>query len=127
MQIKCYMKQLLKGLAHCHRQGVLHRDLKAANLLINNEGDLKLADFGLARKFREGDKDSRFTNRVITLWYRWGAALCTWCAAVDPPANAMLELLSFHCAVTISFFHHVGEERLKVKVFGFSSYCLVCI
>ncbi|CAL8470770.1 g10312 [Coccomyxa elongata] len=69
-QIKCYMKQLLKGLAHCHHQGVLHRDLKAANLLINNEGGLKLADFGLARKFREGDKDSRFTNRVITLWYR---------------------------------------------------------
>lgn len=72
-QIKCYMKQLLKGLAHCHHQGVLHRDLKAANLLINNEGGLKLADFGLARKFREGDKDSRFTNRVITLWYRCGA------------------------------------------------------
>ncbi|KAK9904109.1 hypothetical protein WJX75_004762 [Coccomyxa subellipsoidea] len=69
-QIKCYMKQLLKGLAHCHHQGVLHRDLKAANLLINNSGALKLADFGLARKFREGDKDSRFTNRVITLWYR---------------------------------------------------------
>ena len=70
MQIKCYMKQLLKGLAFCHHQGVLHRDLKAANLLINNQGDLKLADFGLARKFREGDNDSRFTNRVITLWYR---------------------------------------------------------
>lgn len=63
------MKQLLKGLSYCHKQGVLHRDLKAANLLLNNEGNLKLADFGLARKFREND-DSRFTNRVITLWYR---------------------------------------------------------
>lgn len=69
VQVKCYMKQLLKGLAYCHKQGVLHRDLKAANLLLNNEGKLKLADFGLARKFREND-DSRFTNRVITLWYR---------------------------------------------------------
>ena len=61
------MKQLLKGLHYCHEHGVLHRDLKASNLLINNKGCLKLGDFGLARAMR--DKDSgRYTNRVITLW-----------------------------------------------------------
>ena len=45
-QIKCFMKQLLEGLAYCHSQKVLHRDIKGSNLLINNEGMLKLADFG---------------------------------------------------------------------------------
>jgi hypothetical protein len=63
------MRQLLKGLGHCHAQNVLHRDLKAANLLINNKGQLKVADFGLARTFRDRE-DGKMTNRVITLWYR---------------------------------------------------------
>ncbi len=74
-QVKCYMRQLLAGLAYCHRSNVLHRDLKASNLLINNSGILKLADFGLARKYASTDKNERYTNRVITLWYR-----CASCA-----------------------------------------------
>ncbi|KAL6043182.1 Cyclin-dependent kinase C-1 [Balamuthia mandrillaris] len=67
-QIKCYMKQLLEGLHYCHKNNVLHRDIKGSNLLINNKGQLKLADFGLARPYNEQEKD--YTNRVITLWYR---------------------------------------------------------
>jgi len=67
------MKQLLQGLNYCHKRNVLHRDLKASNLLINNEGVLKLGDFGLARPYKQdaaGMRDRDFTNRVITLWYR---------------------------------------------------------
>lgn len=66
--IKCYMKQLLEGLHYCHANNVLHRDIKGSNLLINNKGELKLADFGLARPYTE--QQSNYTNRVITLWYR---------------------------------------------------------
>ena len=75
MQIKCYMKQLCNGLHQCHSRGILHRDLKASNLLINNQGQLKLADFGLARMMISHSEMPKFTNRVITLWYRCVAVM----------------------------------------------------
>ncbi|XP_024009994.1 probable serine/threonine-protein kinase At1g09600 [Eutrema salsugineum] len=68
-QIKCYMKQLLSGLEHCHSRGILHRDIKGSNLLVNNDGVLKIGDFGLAN-FYHPDQDQPLTSRVVTLWYR---------------------------------------------------------
>ncbi|TYH24393.1 hypothetical protein ES288_A03G088500v1 [Gossypium darwinii] len=68
-QIKCYMKQLLSGLDHCHSRGIMHRDIKGSNLLVNNEGILKIADFGLANFYGSG-KRQLLTSRVVTLWYR---------------------------------------------------------
>ncbi|KAF2312818.1 hypothetical protein GH714_040530 [Hevea brasiliensis] len=68
-QVKCYMKQLLCGLEHCHSRGVLHRDIKGSNLLIDNEGVLKIADFGLATFF-DPQRRVPMTSRVVTLWYR---------------------------------------------------------
>lgn len=59
---------MLNGIAKCHKHKVLHRDLKPQNLLINREGILKLADFGLARAF--GIPVKNFTHEVVTLWYR---------------------------------------------------------
>ena len=66
--VKSFMWQLLRGIAFCHDNRVLHRDLKPQNLLINNTGQLKLADFGLARAF--GIPVNTFSNKVVTLWYR---------------------------------------------------------
>ncbi|OZJ04266.1 Negative regulator of the PHO system [Bifiguratus adelaidae] len=66
--IKNFMYQLLKGIAYCHDNRVLHRDLKPQNLLINKRGELKLGDFGLARAF--GIPVNTFSNEVVTLWYR---------------------------------------------------------
>jgi serine/threonine protein kinase len=67
-KIKSFMFQLLRGVAFCHERHVLHRDLKPQNLLINKKGELKLADFGLARAF--GIPVNTFSNEVVTLWYR---------------------------------------------------------
>ena len=66
--LKSFLYQLLNGVAFCHRHRVLHRDLKPQNLLINREGKLKLADFGLARAF--GIPVRSYTHEVVTLWYR---------------------------------------------------------
>uniref|UniRef100_A0AA96NG63 [RNA-polymerase]-subunit kinase n=1 Tax=Phyllostachys edulis TaxID=38705 RepID=A0AA96NG63_PHYED len=68
-QVKCYMQQLLRGLEHCHSRHILHRDIKGSNLLIDNRGVLKIADFGLA-SFFDPEQRHPLTSRVVTLWYR---------------------------------------------------------
>ena len=66
-EIKCIMKQLLEGVEYLHNQKILHRDIKPANILLNDRGEVKLADFGLGRKFLDG---KNLTFKVVTLWYR---------------------------------------------------------
>uniref|UniRef100_A0A0N4ZAZ2 Fucosyltransferase n=1 Tax=Parastrongyloides trichosuri TaxID=131310 RepID=A0A0N4ZAZ2_PARTI len=65
---RLFLIQLLRGLAYCHKRKILHRDLKPQNLLINRVGELKLADFGLARAKSVPTKT--YSNEVVTLWYR---------------------------------------------------------
>lgn len=87
--IKSYLQMTLKGLAYCHKKWVLHRDMKPNNLLIGSNGQLKLADFGLARIF--GSPDRKFTHQVFARWYRapellfgtkqYGAGVDVWAAA----------------------------------------------
>ncbi|CDS13810.1 hypothetical protein LRAMOSA05984 [Lichtheimia ramosa] len=66
--IKSWMLMTLRGLDHCHRHFVLHRDMKPNNLLLTHDGVLKIADFGLARDW--GDPGRQMTSQVVTRWYR---------------------------------------------------------
>ena len=67
--VKSLTHQMLSGLSYLHKRAILHRDMKGSNILLNARGELKLADFGLARAYHRHRRND-YTNRVITLWYR---------------------------------------------------------
>ncbi|KAK8022133.1 hypothetical protein PG993_012900 [Apiospora rasikravindrae] len=68
-EVKTLLRQLGEGVAYLHAHWILHRDLKTSNLLLNNRGQLKIADFGMARYV--GDPaPPKLTQLVVTLWYR---------------------------------------------------------
>lgn len=77
--IKCIMMQLLEGINYVHQMNFLHRDIKAANILLDPQGVLKIADFGLARVYHgkapqkgkgSGGGSRSYTGLVVTRWYR---------------------------------------------------------
>ena len=95
-QIKCYLLQLLEGLRYLHNSHILHRDMKAANLLINNQGILQIADFGLARQYEGdvpvpghggGEGKREYTSLVVTRWYR--------------PPELLLQLRTYTTAIDV--------------------------
>ena len=67
-QVKCIMLQVFRGLRYLHGNFIVHRDLKVSNLLLTDEGCVKIADFGLARLY--GLPLKPMTPKVVTLWYR---------------------------------------------------------
>ncbi|RSL59145.1 hypothetical protein CEP54_007430 [Fusarium duplospermum] len=85
-EVKRLLLQLTSGIAYLHDNWILHRDLKTSNLLLNNRGQLRIADFGMARYV--GDPPPKLTQLVVTLWYRapelllgaksYGAAVDMW-------------------------------------------------
>ena len=67
-EIKTLLLQLGSAVEYLHKNWILHRDLKTSNILMNNRGQIKIADFGMARYY--GDPPPVLTQLVVTLWYR---------------------------------------------------------
>ncbi|KAH0833697.1 hypothetical protein AYO21_04443 [Fonsecaea monophora] len=67
-ETKTLMLQIVSGVEYLHTNWILHRDLKTSNLLLNNRGEIKLADFGMARYTSR--PPPKLTQLVVTLWYR---------------------------------------------------------
>lgn len=68
-QLRFYFYQILKGVKALHDKKVIHRDIKSANILIDNSGNVRIADFGLARVLKQS-ANVQYTKNVVTLWYR---------------------------------------------------------
>ncbi|XP_039625744.1 mitogen-activated protein kinase 12 [Polypterus senegalus] len=72
-RIQFLVYQILKGLKYIHSSGIIHRDLKPGNLAVNEDCELKILDFGLARQ-----ADSEMTGYVVTRWYRAPEVILNW-------------------------------------------------
>uniref|UniRef100_A0A8C0ZGM1 mitogen-activated protein kinase n=1 Tax=Cyanistes caeruleus TaxID=156563 RepID=A0A8C0ZGM1_CYACU len=72
-RIQFLVYQMLKGLKYIHSSGIIHRDLKPGNLAVNEDCELKILDFGLARH-----TDSEMTGYVVTRWYRAPEVILNW-------------------------------------------------
>lgn len=126
-QIKCYMLQLLEGLRYLHDQRILHRDMKAANLLINNKGILQIADFGLARHYDEpvpvagrggGEARRDYTTLVVTRWYRPPELLMhlrKYTTAIDLWGVGWVSMIVLYNAISNHIFRCVFGEMLVGK------------
>jgi p38 MAP kinase len=68
-----FLYQIMRGLKYIHSAGVVHRDLKPSNILINENCDLKICDFGLARV-----KEAHMTGYVTSRYYRAPEIMLTW-------------------------------------------------
>lgn len=108
-QIKCYLLQLLEGLRYLHDSHILHRDMKAANLLINNHGILQIADFGLARHYDGevpmtghggGEGQREYTSLVVTRWYR--------------PPELLLQLKRYTTAIDVWGVGYVSDSATSL-------------
>ena len=72
-QVKFIIYQIMRGLKYIHSAGIIHRDLKPSNLAVNEDCDLKILDFGLARP-----TDAEMTGAVATRWYRAPEIMLNW-------------------------------------------------
>ncbi|KAG0515782.1 hypothetical protein BDA96_10G307300 [Sorghum bicolor] len=115
-QIKCYMQQMLEGLQHCHERGILHLDIKHANLMIDRHGVLKIGDFGLSSDYGAG-RWQPAPNRVVSLPYRAPELLLG-----STNYGVGVDLWSAGCLLAEMFFgktlmHGSGEKDQLLKIF----------
>jgi serine/threonine protein kinase len=109
-QIKSIMKQLLMGLDYLHSDTLIaHRDIKGANILISEQGQVQITDFGLARILNPKNKAAQYTTKVITLWYRAPEVLLCY-----PNYNFGVDIWSMGCVfvelITGQVLFQVGTE-----------------
>ena len=114
-QVKSAMFQLLRALQNMHSQGLMHRDLKLANLLLDNDGSLKIADLGSIRDI--GRTTLKLTTQIVTLWYRAPELLMG-----SSKYNHSIDMWSFGCLfvelLTLKpLFPGTSELETAVKIF----------
>ncbi|XP_010632568.1 mitogen-activated protein kinase 12 isoform X3 [Fukomys damarensis] len=80
--------QMLKGLKYIHAAGIIHRDLKPGNLAVNEDCELKILDFGLARQ-----ADSEMTGYVVTRWYRAPEVILNWMRYTQTDLDQLKEIM----------------------------------
>ena len=117
-QIKYIMHEILEGIAYLHKCKIIHRDIKSSNILINSKGEIKIGDYGLARRDSKVD-NKRYTFKVVTICYR-APELLLGCRDYGPE----IDIWSIGCVFCelltgVILFKENCEEKDQInKIFG---------
>ncbi|XP_068852179.1 mitogen-activated protein kinase 11 isoform X3 [Aphelocoma coerulescens] len=126
--IQFLIYQLLRGLKYIHSAGIIHRDLKPSNLAVNEDCELRILDFGLARQ-----TDDEMTGYVATRWYRAPEIMLNWMhynqtdidqlkrimEVVGTPSSELLKKISSeHARKYIESLPHMPQQDLKAVFRG---------
>jgi serine/threonine protein kinase len=115
--VKSWLQQLLSACHYLHTNNILHRDLKPSNILVSRNGVLKIADFGLARRYNPLT-DRQLTYMIVTLWYRVPELLLG-CTAYDNK----IDMWSVGCVIAELYqrcpplFQGANEKKQLQKIF----------
>ena len=115
-EIKNIMQQLFNALSYIHGNNILHCDMKSCNILMTCTGELKLADFGLARALNKG-QNQHYINRVVTLWYRPPELLLGEQIMALQLICGVLDVLWLRCGLDIRYYKEVlNKNKLLLYV-----------
>ncbi|KAI9225476.1 MAG: kinase-like domain-containing protein [Piptocephalis tieghemiana] len=118
LDIKLLIKQIVDGVAFLHANQLIHRDIKAANILMTSEGVIKIADFGLARPYDRENPQRKYTGTVVTRWYRAPELLLG-----ERKYDAAVDVWSVGCVFAELFkrepiFMGTSDEDQKAKIWS---------
>ncbi|XP_014819723.1 PREDICTED: mitogen-activated protein kinase 12 isoform X2 [Calidris pugnax] len=107
-RIQFLVYQMLKGLKYIHSSGIIHRDLKPGNLAVNEDCELKILDFGLARH-----TDSEMTGYVVTRWYRAPEVILNWMHYTQTDLDQLTEIMKITGTPTQDFVQKLQSQDAK--------------
>ncbi|XP_008832960.1 mitogen-activated protein kinase 12 isoform X3 [Nannospalax galili] len=107
-RIQFLVYQMLKGLKYIHAAGIIHRDLKPGNLAVNEDCELKILDFGLARQ-----ADSEMTGYVVTRWYRAPEVILNWMHYTQTDLDQLKEIMKVTGTPPPEFVQKLQSDEAK--------------
>ncbi|KAF4023079.1 hypothetical protein G4228_014842 [Cervus hanglu yarkandensis] len=107
-RVQFLVYQMLKGLKYIHAAGVIHRDLKPGNLAVNEDCELKILDFGLARQ-----ADSEMTGYVVTRWYRAPEVILNWMHYTQTDLDQLKEIMKVTGTPPAEFVQRLQSDEAK--------------